>query len=103
MTIKKIQLEIELFQDLITKSRTMIAEGHFVDISKLDTNANHMFSQIKCQYRNLSNIEIDILTVSVETLLCDFDRLAKELNNQYTSLSTETKIWPNTAIAAYQN
>jgi hypothetical protein len=46
---------------------------------------------------------MNVLIVSVETLLSDFDSLAKALDNQHTGLSAETESWPNTAIAAYQN
>ena len=103
MTIKKIQQQIVLFKDLITKSRAIIIEGHFVDISKLDANANYLFNQIKGQHGNLSNAEMNILITSVETLLSDFDSLEKVLDNQYSGLSAKTEARPNTAIAAYQN
>ena len=103
MSVKKIQQKIDLFRELITKSRAIIIEGHFVDISKLDANANYLFNQIKGQHGNISNTEMNVLIVSVETLLSDFDSLAKALDNQHTGLSAETESWPNTAIAAYQN
>ena len=103
MTIKKIQQKIDLFKDLITKSRATIIEGHFIDISKLQENAKYLFNQIKSQHGNLSSTEMNVLIVSVETLLSDFDSLAKALDNQHTGLSAETESWPNTAIAAYQN
>ena len=103
MTIKKIQQQIVLFKDLITKSRAIIVEGHFINISKLEANANYLFNQINGQHGNLSNTEMNVLIVSVETLLSDFDSLAEALDNQHTGLSAETESWPNTAIAAYQN
>ena len=103
MIIKEIQKQVDTFRDLIAKSRITITEGHFVDISQLDSNVNFLFEKIKSQYGNLSNTEIDSLRISVETLLSDFDNLAKALDNQFSSLTKETKVWPNTAIAAYQN
>jgi hypothetical protein len=103
MTIKKIQKQIDLFKELITKSRAIIIKGHFVDISNLDTKANYLFNQIKGQHGNLSNAEMNVIIASVENLLSDFDTLAKALDNQYSGLSAETEAWPNTAIAAYQN
>ena len=103
MSVKKIQQKIDLFRELITKSRAIMIEGHFVDISKLDMNANYLSNQIMDQFGNLSNTEIDVVTVSIKTLLSDFDSLEKVLDNQYSGLSAKTEARPNTAIAAYQN
>ena len=103
MTINKIQLQIDLFQNLITNSRDKITEGHFVDISKLNININYLCTQIKTQHVNLSNTEKDTLAVSIETMLSDFNSLEKALNNQSSNLSAETKTWPKTVTQAYQN
>ena len=103
MTFREIQQQLDLFQDLIVNSHAIITDGHFVDISQLNTNANHFFDQINDNCSSLSNSETMLLSASVETLLSHFDKLQDALDNQHISLSTKTKVSPNTVIAAYQN
>ena len=103
MTFKEIQQQLDLFRDLIVKSHAIITDGHFVDISQLDTNANYFFDQINDNCNNLSNSETILLSASVKTLLSHFDKLKDALDSQHTSLSSEAKVSPNTVIAAYQN
>ena len=103
MTFKEIQLQVDLFEDLIVKSHAILTDGHFVDISHLDANANYLFDQINCLNRSLSNTEIKLLSTSIDNLLKHFDKLAQALDEQHISLSTKTKVSPNTVIAAYQN
>ena len=103
MTFKEIQQQVGLLQNLIVKSRAIIVNGHFVDVSHLDANANYLFSQIKDQCSSLSKSEMILLSASVETLLSHFDKLKDALDSQHTSLSSEAKVSPNTVIAAYQN
>ena len=103
MTDRKIQQQLDIFQDLIATSRAVINDGHFVDVSELDASASHLFSQFESQCGNFQNFEVDKLIVTVETLLSDLNSLAKEVKTQHNNLITETKVSPNTATTAYQS
>ena len=103
MTNRKIQQQVDIFQDLITTSRTVINDGHFVDVSELEASASYLFSQFESQCGNFQNSEVDKLIITVETLLSDLNSLAKEIKTQHNNLIIETKVSPNTATAAYQS
>ena len=103
MTDRKIQQQVEIFQDLITRSRAVINDGHFVDVSELEANASYLFSQFESQCGNFQNTEVDKLIVTVETLLSDLNSLEEEVKTQHNNLITETKVSPNTATAAYRS
>ena len=40
MTNRQIQQQLDTFQDLITRSRAVINDGHFVDVSELEASAS---------------------------------------------------------------
>lgn len=103
MTTREIQQQVDTIQDLITNSRAVIAEGHFIDVSKLEASASYLFSQVESRCDNFLKTDVDKLIVTVETLLSDLDSLAKEIDNQHNSLITGTKVSSNTATAAYQS
>ena len=103
MTNRQIQQQLDTFQDLITRSRAVINDGHFVDVSELEASASYLFSQFESQCGNFQNTEVDKLIVTVKTLLGDLDSLAKEIDNQHNSLITGNKVSSNTATAAYQS
>ena len=103
MTIKEIQQQVDTFQDIITTSRAVINDGHFVEVSELEASASYLFSQIESQCGNFLNTEVDKLIVTIKTLLSDLDSLGKEIDNQHNSLITGTKVSSNTATAAYQS
>ena len=103
MTNREIQQQLDTLQDLITTSRAVINDGHFVEVSELEASASYLFSQFESQCGNFQNFKVDKLIVTVETLLSDLNSLAKEVKTQHNNLITETKVSPDTATTAYQS
>jgi len=94
---------VDNFQNLIAKSRAIIADGHFVDISDLQQHVDCLFGEIKKQHGNLLNADTDKLKAAVESTLNELDHLKKEMERQHNNLFIESKVLPRTATAAYKS
>jgi len=80
----------------------VIADGHFIDVAELETIVSCLTELVNNQCMNFVRPETDKIIVSVKTLLSDLDKLTEEIDEQHSSLITETKVCANAAITAYQ-
>jgi hypothetical protein len=103
MIIKEIKECALNLQNLITTSRDIITQGHFVDITELEKLVTCFFCDIERHHNTLSSTDVCDLKTAVNLLLSDLAQLHKELKSQHNSLHAESKVFPHAAIAAYQN
>ena len=103
MIIKEIKECLLNLQNLITTSRDIITQGHFVDITELEKLVISFFCDIEKHLNTLSNTDVCEIKAAVNLLLSDLAQLQKELISQQNSLHAESKVFPHAAITAYQN
>ena len=103
MTVTEIQKQINKFGEQIILSRRNIADGRFVNISALKTEATNLFSMISKKLRVEFEGQFEELSISVSILVNELDKLEEDLKSQHNNLTSNSKVQPNTVIAAYQD
>ena len=102
MTATGVQQQVDDVQKLIESSRTIIADGRFIDISEVEEKMTHLFDTVSENPKACLNVDVGQIASSLANLMSELDNLESDLDRQHLSLNTENPVSPNSAAAAYQ-
>ena len=103
MTAMSIQQQADELQDLIEGSRSLIADGRFIDISTVEQKMTLLFDPVSENPEASLNVDIGKLAGSLAHLMAELDKLEADLTQQHKNLNAEDIVAPNSAAAAYQS
>ena len=103
MTAMSIQQQADDLHGLIEGSRSLIADGRFVDISEVEQKMTRLFDTVSENPQASLNVDVGKLADSLAHLMGELDNLEADLTQQHESLKAEDTVAPNSAAAAYQS
>ena len=103
MTAMSIQQQADDLRGLIEGSRSLIAEGRFIDISEIEQKMTRLFDTVSENPQASLNLDVGKLAGSLAHLMGELDSLEEDLTRQHENLNAENTVAPNSAAAAYQS
>jgi hypothetical protein len=103
MTAMGIQQQAHEVQELIEASRSVIANGRFVNISEVEQKITRLFETVSNNPQTSLDIDVGKIAGSLATLMNELDGLESDLDAQHQGFSANSEVSPDSAAAAYQN
>lgn len=103
MTAMSIQQQADIIRELIQNSRENIADGRFIDISKIEQKITSLYHLVAENPAASLDVDVKILAGLLAKLMSEMDNLEADLALQHKGLNAETTVSSTSAAAAYRS